>query len=310
MSRSSVAFLALLGASCVTPLSKGYEIHTSDLACDEANRLVYAALGDMRMEVTAFTPAKPGQTGSLRAVRRADGGSKLSGSVEVRCEGGRVHVVANQDSDLLGDKEFERGVFLGVTGRGNLEVVREGRLATGEVRRRDTGPLRQLTQTSEAAESPTLETTPVARAAEPVLTVRVEALRGFASVLDFDADLSARGVLPVQVSIRNGTKRAYDFDPGSIVVTAGAQRSPVRPFSLAEAQRRVESSPADAVDTSAGDLATARRLMAEKALAGGRIGPGAERAGFVYFPLGGYDRARMSMVDVATGESEGFVVDF
>ena len=56
-----------LAAGCITPVSKGYEIHTADLSCDEANRQVYAALRDMDMEITSFTPAKPGQTGHGQA---------------------------------------------------------------------------------------------------------------------------------------------------------------------------------------------------------------------------------------------------
>ena len=59
-----------------------------------------------------------------------------------------------------------------------------------------------------------------------------------------------------------------------------------------------------------GDVAAAARLLREKTLVGGRIAPGAVRSGFVYFPLGAYDRARLLMIDVATGEAEGFAVDF
>ena len=314
-SRSLAATCAvMLGfafAACTTPLSKGYEIHTGDVTCDEANRLVYAALRDMRMTVTEFTPAKPGQTGKLRAVRRDTSAGKLSGGVEIRCEADRVHIVADQHGDLLGDKEFERGVFLGVTGRGDLEVIREGRYATGEVRRRDHVLPPDSTSSRAAVESASAAArTAASSAVESALVVRVEALRGFASVLDFDADLSALGVLPVKVFIRNGTKRVYDFDPGTIVVANASAR--VSALTLDEAQQKLDSAVGvgEAAASTVGDVAAARKAMAEKSLAGGRIAPGIVREGFVYFPLGDYDRARMSMIDVATGEREGFVVDF
>jgi hypothetical protein len=32
--------------------------------------------------------------------------------------------------------------------------------------------------------------------------------------------------------------------------------------------------------------------------------------GYLYFPDGDYDRARVTMTDAATGETEGFVVEF
>lgn len=294
----------LLVAGCVTPVSKGYEIHTGDLSCDEANRQVYAALRDMQMEITAFTPAKPGQPGRVSAVRKSET-NPLAGDVSIRCEGGRVDIEADQRGDLLGDKQFERGIFLGVTGRADLEVVREGRYATGEVRRR--GP--------DAAAGPAAPSGVSAPAAQPIptaastgsLDVEMEALRGFASVLDFDADLGAAGVLPVRVSIRNGTRRAYEFDPAAIVLSVSGRRTRVAALTPTEAYERVAAAGGDG---SIGDARAARALLAEKALMGGRLSAGARREGFVYFPLGDYDRARLALTDAATGEVELFVVDF
>jgi hypothetical protein len=297
-----------LGAGCITPVSKGYEIHTADLSCDEANRQVYAALRDMDMEITSFTPAKPGQAGHVSAVRKSET-NPLAGDVDIRCEGGRVDIQADQRGDLLGDKQFERGVFLGVTGRADLEVVRDGRLATGEVRRRvvEIVPTQESTT---AAPSPAPSTPRVAPppATGASLDVQMEAVRGFASVLDFDADLGGAGVLPVRVSIRNGTRRAYDLDPTAIVLNVSGQRTRVAPLTPADAYARLAAEAG--ANPSIGDVNAARGLLAEKALAGGRLSPGASREGFVYFPLGDYDRARLSLIDAATGESESFVVDF
>lgn len=301
--------LALVGAAaCVQPISKGYEIHTGDVDCDEANRLVYAALRDMRMDVKSFTPAKPGQPGRLRAERGESAGGRLAGEVTIGCEAGRVDIVADQEGDLLGDKEFERGVFLGVTGRGELEVIREGRHATGEVRRKANSSRATRTPAASAAGS-TVAPSPAAH--ETSLVVRLEALRGFASVLDFDADLSACGVLPVKVVIRNGTRRAYEFNPSTIVVSGSQSREKVSPLSRGALERLLADGGASAPEAGeVGDLAVARSLVADKALGSGRISPGDAVEGFVFFPLADYDRARMFMTDVATGESEGFVVDF
>jgi hypothetical protein len=304
---SVVVGTALLGAGCLTPVSKGYEIHTADLTCDEANRQVYAALRDMQMEITAFTLAKPGQTGHVSGVRKSES-NPLAGDVEIRCERGRVDIEANQRGDLLGDKQFERGIFLAVTGRAELEVVREGRYATGEVRRRNadaSAAQAPPTAVPQAAEPPPPRA--AADAASSTLEVQMEALRGFASVLDFDADLGAARILPVRVSIRNATRRAYDFDPSAIVVNVSGQRAQVVPLTPAEANARLATAAADA---SVGDVNAARALLAQKAIAGGRLAPRATREGFVYFPLGEYDRARLSFIDSATGEAEAFVVYF
>jgi len=301
-----VGGLALV-AGCVTPVSKGYEIHTGDLSCDEANRQVYAALRDMQMEITSFTPAKPGQPGHVSAVRKNET-NPLAGDVSIRCEGGRVDIEADQRGDLLGDKQFERGIFLGVTGRADLEVVREGRYATGEVRRRGVdaaaGEEARLAQPGPAAPDTQRVASSISAGS---LDVEMEALPGFASVLDFDADLGAAGVLPVRVSIRNGTRRAYEFDPAAIALSVSGERTRVSALTPGEAYARVAAA---GVDGSIGDAQAAKALLAEKALGGGRLSPGASREGFVYFPLGDYDRARLALTDSATGEVESFVVDF
>ena len=184
-------------------------------------------------------PAKPGQPGHVSAVRKSEANA-LAGDVEIRCEAGRVDIEANQRGDLLGDKQFERGVFLGVTGRAGLEVVREGRDATGEVRRRSadasaTNAGAPPVPASATAAPPDVEPAPVGTS----LDVQMEALRGFASVLDFDADLSAGGVLPVRVSMRNSTRRSYDFDPSTLVLNVAGERTRVSPLTPADAYSRL-----------------------------------------------------------------------
>jgi hypothetical protein len=310
----AAGWLALLGsvAGCMTPVSKGYEIHTADLTCDEANRQAYAAVTEMGMQVSSFQPAKPGAPGSIKA-SRSDERGRLGGTVDIRCDGGKVSIVANESGGFLGDKEFERGVFLGVAGRTGLEVVREGRYATGEMKRRES-PATTGARTSAGAPSAgappqsASDGTTSAPATSGGLTVEMEPLKGFAAILDFEADLSAAGVLPVKVSIVNGTRRAYDFDPTAIVMRRRGAREQVEPIDVSAAHGKLSS--AAASGTELGDVAAAGRALREKALQGGHLAPGATRTGFVYYPLGDYDHARLVMVDSATGEAEGFAVDF
>ena len=307
-----LAFLGL-ALGCVTPISKGYEIHTADLTCDEANRQAYAAVVDMGMAVTSFRPAKPGAPGSISASRSGERG-KLGGDVEIRCDGGRISIVSSQSGGLLGDKEFERGVFLGVAGRTGLEVVRDGRYATGEMKRREAAPSAAaatgggVEPTPSSPRSDAASTSAASSALSGGLTVEMELLRGFASILDFEADLGAGGLLPVKVVIVNGTRRAYELEPSAIVMRPVGERTQVQPLSAAAAHERLTRAAASGVEL--GDVAAAGRLLREKTLVGGRLAPGSTRSGFVYYPLGDYERGRLLMTDVATGEAEGFAVDF
>ena len=243
---AATAVLAITVSACVTPVKRGYEIHTADLSCEEANRLVYDSLIDMQLRVTTFRPAKPGRPGLVR-VEPEPGSSRPGGEVKINCEAGEVHVVSSQSGLSLQSQQFERGVFLGVTGRADLEVEREGRRTTGRVKKRDRTP---PVQTGSAASPPTSGTAPAgtgraqpAPPAEPEdvgIVVRLKPLHGFATVLDFDADLSAAGILPVKVSISNATKRAYEFDPRDIVLRKKGSRDRAQAMTASEAVKALE----------------------------------------------------------------------
>ena len=56
--------------------------------------------------------------------------------------------------------------------------------------------------------------------------------------------------------------------------------------------------------------ASIEATLRKRALAGGTLKPGDSAEGFVYFPTGSYARARATLVDVESGESEGFLVEF
>lgn len=292
----AIAFLVIAAASC-TPVSKSLEIHTDHLSCDEANRYVFGAVQDMDMQVTKFEAAKPGRPGLLKA-----SGKRRSGSVTIRCEADGVHIDPKQSS---GDAmAFERGIFLSVTGRGDLEVDR-GKI----VGRRATANSAGSPAPASAAGAAQQATAPPALVAEDSssLTVVVEPQHGFATVLDFDADLSAAGILPLKITVRNGSERPYDFDPDDIQLRVRGSRARAEPLGNAEASARLQAAGSEA---SIGDTASAARIMAAGRLTGGRLDPGASQTGYLYFPTGEYDRAKVTMTDVRTGEIEGFMVEF
>jgi hypothetical protein len=160
------------------------------------------------------------------------------------------------------------------------------------------------------------------------IVVRLKPLQGFATVLDFEADLSAAGILPVKVSISNATKRAYEFDPRDIVLRKKGSRDRAQAMTASEAVKALEKKnrevlgggAAQASDetgpfdprapSSLGDVRAAADVIVNRSLRGSRLQPGAKSTGFMYFPLADYDRARIIMIDVATGETEGFLVEF
>jgi len=287
--RRRALFVMAILAGC-TPVSNSYEVHSAELTCDEANRLVYAAVIDMRMKVTAFTQAQPGRPGLLKAT-----GADRSGSVSIICDPGGVKIDPKQTS--MGDPIFERGILLSVSGRSGL-VVDQGNV-TGRVR---------TVSADEAAGSGSIE--PNADASGGV-QVEVEPQRGFSTVLDFDANLAAAGVLPIKVTIRNRTNRAYTFSPADLVVRLHGSNATVQSLAAADAVARLATKVgSEGAQTELGNVASARKIMLDKALKGGKLAPGASTSGYVYYPVGDYDRAKLNMTDVSSGEAEGFLVEF
>lgn len=327
--------IAATGLSACTPVSKSYEIHTAGIDCAQANRVVHDSVLSMNMVVTAFRLAKPGTDGYVRATRTDNRGT-LNGRVGVSCDATGVHIVA-EESGFGGDHEFERGIFLSVTGRAGLRVE-NGRILDG-------GGLGGHSRASADAASPPASKQPAKvkpparakpRVAEKVVgvVVKLEPLHGFATVLDFEADLSAAGILPVAVTVANGTSRAYEFDPRDLLLRRRGSRRRTNPLStatavdllleknrqvltaaaLAAAGEGAQPSEVELPDPMApselGDVRMASRIIRQRLLRGGLLRPGARFNGFLYYPVADYDRARIIMIDVATGETEGFIVDF
>jgi len=337
------AAAVLVAVACITttfactPVSKSFEIHTAQLDCDEANRIVHDSLLGMNMVVTAFKLARPGAPGYVRATKTDSRGTR-TGEVKMTCEDGRVHIVPDDVTGVLGGAhEFERGVFLGVTGRAGLSVV-QGRILgepVAEDARRDLSR-EPVPAAGAAAPSPVVHRPkPGGQVKKKVVgvLVQLEPVRGFATVLDFEADLSRAGILPVKVTVENGTKRSYEFDPRDIQLRRRGSRRRVPPLSASQAVRRLvetnrrileqaaaemamegDGSAPPVVDPMApselGDVAAASRVLKARKLMGGLLRPSGRFSGFLYYQVDDYDRARITMIDVATGETEGFIVEF
>jgi len=325
-----VSIAAVAVACCVaacTPVSKSYEINTGDMTCDEANRHVHDAVTGMDMTITGFKLARPGSPGYVRAVRERKGGT-MTGDVTIRCDGAGVHIDASQGG--VGQAhEFERGVFLGVTGRADLEIVRDGRGISGVKKREDVTAARSSSSSATSGTGTGRPSAPYGRAEQAAgVRVLLEPVSGFATVLDFEANLAEAGILPVKVTITNGTERAYEFDPRDIVLRRSGSRQRAYPLTPGEAvgllhdrnreligagkaQASGDMGPvAPTAASELGDVRAATELIPERVLRGARLRPRQTISGFLYYESSTYDRARITMIDVATGETEGFIVEF
>ena len=57
-------------------------------------------------------------------------------------------------------------------------------------------------------------------------------------------------------------------------------------------------------------MRAATEIIPARVLKAAYLRPGEQISGFLYFETGAYDRARITMIDAATGETEGFIVEF
>lgn len=287
-SRRFRAFLlGVLVAGC-TPVSKSYEVHSAEIGCDEANRYVYAAVNDMNMKVTSFSQAQPGRPGRITAV-----GRDRRGEVTITCNPGQG-VVIDPRQTSMGDRIFERGVFLSVTGRSGLRMDR------GEVTGRDKPTVNLAQAVTEGDPAPTGS-----------VLVEVQPQRGFETVLDFDADLASAGILPIRVTIRNGSKRTYTFELDGLTLRRRDSGDVAARLSPKDAAAQLAAKAGSGANqTASGNVESATKIMLAKELKGAKLGPGASVTGYVYYPVADYERAKIQMLDVAAGEMESFLVDF
>ena len=125
------------------------------------------------------------------------------------------------------------------------------------------------------------------------LEVVVHVLSPQEATLDLGGVAIAGGAVLVRVTVRNNTARAVSIDPVRIdlVPAGGTASGPLAGEALARAL----------APGAAGDRVRAERLRP------GRVAAHTTASGFLVYPPGVYREARISIEDVETGESEGFV---
>jgi hypothetical protein len=125
------------------------------------------------------------------------------------------------------------------------------------------------------------------------LQVLVHAIAVHEAILDLGAAPTVGDAVPVRVTIRNHTDRAVAVDPAEIelVTAAGSTATPLTGAALSAA---LASGPA-------GDKVRAEKLDKK------RVAPNSVATGFLVYPPGVYREARLSVIDVETEESDGFV---
>lgn len=270
----------MAGAACVAPIRQ-FDIENQPLTCQQANEYSLRALQAMGFAITALEPASPERPGLLRGTRSGTGDQRVS--VRVICTGRTADVDASEDGKLLGQLEFKRGFYLAFAA-----IVAQAEITA---------------QAARAAAAQPAEK----RAAG--LRVLLQPIPGLAAKLEFDVDLAAAGVLPVRVSIDNGTGRTYAFDPGAIALI---QQDGTRVHALAVdvAAQRVADAQRQADPQAPSDVGAIASLLRQRLLPGRPVGAHQSTSGYLYFPLGQYVKGRVSLEDLESEETEGFVVEF
>ncbi len=280
--------LVLLLAACSAPI-KQFELKDQPLSCDDANRLAYRTIEAMRFKVGEFQPGAPGQRGVIKASRTVSGstGEIQSVTVAIDCTPTGADIDASEDGNWLNQMEFKRAFHHAFVNVVSMHQAQQ-----------------QLDQNNLAGTAP-------ASQQRRDLKVIVAPLRGQAGKLDFAFDLAAAGVLPVRIDITNLTPRTYTLDVSAIRLTR-ADHERVAALAPRDAAAQVAGAtrgdPPQPLTTLSRDAIT--DALTVRQFAAAEIGPGAEREGFLYFPLGDYVGARVVLTDKETGEDEGVRVEF
>jgi hypothetical protein len=284
--RAPLAVLCLLFAvlaACASMQSQ-YNVRRSNLTCDQANRYAFQSVKSLGYTVTTFEPAAVGTPGVLRGTKSDEGrSSDHEGVVHIACDAAEVRLDAAEEQFLSQDMTFTRGFYLAFTGIADHAVSgaayaeeQSGGSASGGVKFK----------------------------IQPQLALETK--------LDFGEDLGAGGVLAVKVTVQNGSAETYKLDVDAIELRSREGTDKVLQMDIPTAAKAVAK--ATAADLGPGipgpSPATIESTLRERALKGRTLKPGDSAEGFVYFPAGSYARGRATLLDAATGESEGFLVEF
>jgi len=282
--RSRLAVVIVLSAlvACASMHSQ-YSVRRSNLSCDEANRYAFQSMKSLGYTVTSFEPAAVGRAGILRGTKSVEGRSSQDGVVRIRCDASEVFLEAEDQQLLSQDLTFTRGFYLAFTGIAD-------HAAAGNA----------------YAEQQSGGTT------EGGVKFKIQPQLALETKLDFGEDLAAGGVLAVKVNVQNGSKVTYTLDPAGIELRPRGGSGKITQLDLGAAAAAVARAAKEGLDAGiAGPTAQSiEDTLRKRALTGGTLKPGDSAEGFVYFPVGSYARARATLVDVESQESEGFLVEF
>lgn len=287
MSRSGIAvslLLAVLVAGCASSMQKQYNVRRDNVSCEEANRYAFRTMRNMGYEVTTFEPAQLGRPGLLKGRQDDERRGLHYVTVHVACEpDGQVLLDASRDEILKQDIEFSRGFFLTFTSFAD-NAARNAAYAEEQSGGVKSGGVK----------------------------FKIKPQLGLESKLDFGHDLQAGDVMAVRVIVQNGSDRTYALDPRNIELRPLKGRGKVRQLRIPDAAGSIAR--AGAADLPAGAPTPVPDSVAEelrvRQLRQQTLKPGDQAEGFIYFRTGEYARARATLVDVETSESEGFLVEF
>lgn len=281
----AIAVWSVVSFGCASMQSQ-YEVRRSNLSCDQANRYALQSMKSLGYDVTTFEPAAIGRDGVLRGGKNDPASGRSlghDGVVHIACESTGVRLAAAQDKLLSQDQTFTRGFYLAFTG-----LADNGTTDKAYAEKQSGGT------------------------AEGGVKFKIEPQLALETKLDFGEDLGAGGILAVKVTVQNGSTITYTLDPAAIELRPRSGTGKVTQVGVGEASKTIAKAAAAGLDPGiAGPTpASVEATLRKRALAGGTLPPGGHAEGFVYFPTGSYARARATLVDVESGESEGFLVEF
>jgi hypothetical protein len=283
MRRTVAVAVLIVSAVACTPMHSQYAVRRSNLTCDQANRYAFQSMKSLGYTVTSFQPAAVGRAGVLRGNKVEEGKSGRDGVVHIACEASEVRLDAAEEQLLSQDLTFTRGFYLAFTGIAD-----------------------HATTNAAYADDQ------AGGAVEGGVKFKIVPQLALETKLDFGEDLAAGGVLAVKVSVQNGSEITYKLDPSAIELRPRAGSDKIMQVDIGTAAQKIAQ--AAAADLAPGipgpTAASIEATLRKRALASGTLGPGGSAEGFVYFPVGSYARARATLVDAESGESEGFLVEF
>ncbi len=259
-----------------------YVVRRANLSCEDANRYAFDSMRSLGYSVGQFRLARVGAPGMIKATRAGERGGEDHVSVDIRCEPNGIEAFGAKDESLLKqDMTFSRGFFLAFSGladHGPENAARNEQLTGGT-----TGG---------------------------GVKFKLQPQIGLETKLDFGEDLASAGILAVKVIVQNGSDQTYTLDPTAIELRNAADDS-VKQIAISQAAAALAKvSAEDAGGGAPPDPGRMDALLRGRTLAGRTLRPGDRAEGFIYFPTGSYTRARATLVDTATDESEGFLVEF